>query len=244
MKRIVLMILVLTAVYGLANCQSFMYGQQKSSSMPWVGLCGGLNVCTVTGTEDSQVGGIDGDFYPVMGINGGFMLYLPLPVSDNMLKNIILQGELKINTKGSTYAYTANLVDEWGYYLGEADVNITHIYGFVEVPMMAKYNLSMMGTGLQPYFGASVGYLLFGEESWTVTGDNVDESDSESIKKYMNDLDFTAIVGCDLLLGKSLMVGARYSHSLTKVFKESNMLWQDATNQCLSVNAGIMFNLF
>lgn len=211
MKRIIVCIAVL--LFGLTA----VFAQIDRLS---IGIGGGLNGNTLGGKDSS-------DYDPNLGINFGFIGQV------EMFDMFAIQPELKFTIKGYTRIYESE--NSW-----DNDMMFMGLYYYAEVPILFKLNMGSDSFKLQPFIGPSFAYLIKGEVLYGDKEDgafNLDES--HDITEYMETLDIGANIGVDAVLMKSVMLGLRYNHGLSKISKNND----NPRNRSLMFNVGLIFGL-
>ena len=184
-------------------------------AQPVFGVRAGLNIASFTGEDNMD------DFSTKLGFHAGAMMQYPVG------GNFILQPELLYTMKGATAELMlAGIKNEL---IGRAN--------YIEIPLLIKYNIEMSSVKIQPYIGASLGYLLVGEVENKKTILGVSTTDTQDFKDDMEDLEAGLNLGVDAIVMQNIMVGLRFNMGLTEIAKEGNKY----KNNVIMVNLGYLF---
>jgi len=146
-----------------------------------------------------------------MGLNIGGMMQYPIA------ENIVFQPELLYTMKGANFDYNAN--PYWSF-------------GYIEIPMLVKYNVNMPSMKIQPYLGPSLAMLMSAKSG-------NDDTDTD-VKDDMEGMEFGLNLGADVIFMKSYMAGLRYDMGLSNIMKDAPTDYE-VYNRTIMVNVGYIF---
>jgi hypothetical protein len=205
MKKILLVSLVMLLAVSMAFSQ--------------FGIKGGINLGTVGG-DDKALNGVDPT--TKVGLTGGISYKIGL------ILGLSIQPEVLYVQKGAIYESSANI----GAYSYDQKTTLTGNY--IDIPVLAKFNLPI--PLLSPYIegGVSYGILLSAKEKDETTTNvpgQASGSNETDIKDQLTKSDFSIVigVGVEFLI---LDVNARYVIGQTKLSKDGD---------AKSYNRGVMF---
>lgn len=133
----------------------------------------------------------DGNVTPenLLGFNAGMVgMYSVHPL-------IKIQPELLYSQRGANYE----------------NLKTKEVLHYAELPIFLKLNLLDGNFNIQPYVGPEFRYLIKGQRTITV-GSNDTTNDIDNLKKF----DYGFGLGLDLMFNRNMLVGARYSKSLSE----------------------------
>jgi len=172
------------------------------------GIKGGVNFATLSG-PDSEFYDFGPQRYTTFSV-GGFMVY----TKD---EKINIQPEVYYCRKGVKY-------DEY-------DVEITFKLDYIDVPVLATYELA---ENIRAFAGPSLGIYLGSSYEVLVDG-SMEESGDLSEYADMSGIDFGLVLGGSFSMNK-IIFDARYSFSLTTVVNE----WYDEGDTTVNVKNNLI----
>lgn len=199
---------IIILVAMLSFCLGLLFAQ------PVFGIRAGLNVASLTGEDDMD------DYGSKLGFHVGAMMQYP------MSGNFILQPELLYTMKGGTFELE---------FLGKNE--ITGTVNYIEMPLLVKYNVEMPTIKIQPYIGASIGYLLIAEIENKKTVLGVTTTTTDDVIDDMETLEAGLNLGADVIVMQNFMLGLRYNMGLTEIVKKDTKF----KNNVIMVNLGFLF---
>ncbi|RPI04459.1 MAG: PorT family protein [Ignavibacteriae bacterium] len=204
---------------------SFVMVFAVSIAFSQFGIKAGMNLGTLGGDDKTQNG-----FDPKtkVGLMGGISYHIGL------IAGLSVQPEVLYVQKGAIYE--ANLT-AGNFYMNQ---KLTFTGGYIEIPVVARYNLPT--PLVSPYIegGLAYGFLLSAkqkEESTTNVPGEVSGTNDTDVKDQTTSSDFSIIIGIgvDILM---FDVNARYVMGQTKIGKDSDL---KIYNRGIWVTAGIHF---
>ena len=184
-----------------------------------VGIKAGANLSTVTNTD-----------YPAkmkFGFHvGGFLDF-------KFNERFSLQPELLYSAQGVNVEFTTVEYDDND---NGHNVNIfsSTSFDYVNVPVLLKINIT---EGFSAEIGPQIGFLIGATQKGKKDGVLVH---SESLKKYCNTIDITALAGLSYTFAKNFVVSARYGLGLTKIYKEDDGA-DNVKNSVIQLSVGYKF---
>ena len=173
------------------------------------GIKGGLNLSSANGAWAKGVESRTG-----MAAGG----YLTL----SLLPPFAIQPEILYSQKGWKASGDASGVP----WTGEYRVN------YVEVPVLAKFSFGML---VKPYILAGPYYATKISGSWKET---VGDTTTTGIMDYVRDSDMGFVLGAGISTPIKLSFEARYSNSISTIYKEIGGVTYDWKNSNISVMVG------
>ena len=199
---------IIILVAMLSLCLGLLFAQ------PVFGLRAGLNIASLTGEDDMD------NYGSKLGFHAGAMMQYPVG------GNVILQPELLYTMKGGTFELE---------FVGKNE--ITGTANYIEMPLLVKYNVEMPSIKIQPYIGASIGYLLVAEIENKNTLLGVTTTSTKNVIDDMEALEAGLNFGADVIVMQNMMVGLRYNMGLTEIVKKDTKF----KNNVIMVNLGFLF---
>lgn len=190
------------------------------SAQSTVGLRGGINLANFSGDDVSA----NSDNKP--GVNAGVIIQIVLSES------FLLQPEVLYSQRGAQSKTTIAGIETESY---------TYL-NYAELPIMFKYNFDLNGLLLQPYIGPDLRYLIDAKQKTKVSVGS-SSSTSNTDLEDINAIDYGFNAGLDLVIGRNLVLGARYSLGLRNIEEKdsSNDTIPDMKNSGLMFSLGILF---
>lgn len=180
------------------------------------GLIGGVNGAKVIGSDANIVP----DWKDRISFQGGVFLTIGLG------RFLAIEPEVLYTIKGAKTEYT------------ESDVTYSGVlkYDYLEIPLLLKFRLPLGILTPYVFAGPSVGILLK-DAVLEITGDSGTTDEPIVTSK----LDYGAVFGGGLELGRSLRLDVRCSYGLKKLIDDAEGNSLDFRNQVLSANLSIVF---
>lgn len=190
------------------------------SAQSTVGLRGGINLANFSGDDVSD------NYDNKLGVNAGVIIVMVLD------PNFIIQPEFTYSQRGAQYETTvAGIKTEGHTYLN-----------YAELPVLFKYNFDLNGVLLQPYVGPEVRYLINAKQKTKVSVGGSSTTNTDDLKD-INDIDYGLNAGLDIVIGKNLIFGARYSLGLRNIEEKDSSSDDiaDMKNSGLNFSLGLLF---
>lgn len=169
---------------------------------------------------------------PRVGFSMGFFIDYPI------VNSFSIQPELNFIFKGTKLSSDGLVTIQDGYeqFTFEVTEDVIMQTNYLDLLVLAKYNLSK--GKVKPYIlaGPGVSYLVTSKMKIKVTVEDESETDSEKYEGFKN-MDASINVGFGLELSKSLRIDARYQFGLVSIFQDQ---YSDGYN---ILNGGLAFNL-
>ncbi len=164
-----------------------------------LGAKAGINFANLGGDEDEYDGKSKTGFH--LGLVAEFMLTEKFGIQPEVLYST--QGT-KIEESGTEFGMTYNF-------------EATQDLDYVNVPILAKYYFT---DALSLELGPQIGFLVKGEQEYTISLDGETESGKEDIKDYVKSTDFGLAAGLGYKFYGGLFVNARYILGLSSINDE------------------------
>ena len=194
MKKIILSLAVLASAAGAANAQTGIK----------VGLKGGFNGSTFSGSDSK------GSEYKAGFAAGGFVNF---GVSDNFS----IQPELLYSQKGASQ-------DGVSYLSGttvKTDGTAKTTLGYLDVPIMFRYNIGQDGKGFFIEVGPQGSFVLH-QRSFVEDGGGSQVGSSNTSTDQLNKVVVGYVGGLGYQITSGLQLGLRYTGDLSQVAKDGN----------------------
>ncbi|RYE90835.1 MAG: PorT family protein [Cytophagaceae bacterium] len=196
MKKIILSLAVLASAAGAANAQTGIK----------VGLKGGFNGSTFSGADSK------GSEYKAGFAAGGFVNF---GVSDNFS----IQPELLYSQKGASqdgYAYTTGSGTSLVLH---TDGTAKTTLGYLDVPIMFRYNIGEDGKGFFIELGPQGSFVLH-QRSFLEDGGGKQVGSSETSTDGLNKVVVGYVGGLGYQITSGLQLGLRYTGDFSQVAKD------------------------
>ena len=118
------------------------------------------------------------------------------------------------------------------------DLTSTVSLTYIQAPLLFKYYLN---DNISINAGPQLGLLMSAKEKTKLTGEDVDESDTDDVKKDYKSTDFGFNLGGSYKMENGLFFDFRYYMGLSGVLKD-NENWADFKNNGLKFSIGYYFN--
>ena len=194
MKKIILSLAVLASAAGAANAQTGIK----------VGVKGGFNGSTFSGSDSK------GSEYKAGFAAGGFVNF---GVSDNFS----IQPELLYSQKGASF-------DNQPYLSGttlKTDGTTKYTLGYLDVPIMFRYNIGEDGKGLYIELGPQGSFVLH-QRVFQEDGGGSQVGSSYTSTDPLNKVVIGYAGGIGYQLTSGLGLGLRYTGDVSQVYKDNN----------------------
>lgn len=194
MKKFILSLAVLASTAGVANAQTGIK----------VGLKGGFNGSTFSGADSK------GSEYKAGFAAGGFVNF---GVSDNFS----IQPELLYSQKGASqdgYSYPSGTTTK-------NDGTAKTTLGYLDVPIMLRYNIGEDGKGFFVEVGPQGSFVLH-RRSFIEDGGGTQVGSSETTTDNLNKVVLGYVGGVGYQITSGLQLGLRYTGDFTQVAKQEN----------------------
>jgi hypothetical protein len=110
-------------------------------------------------------------------------------------------------------------------------------FNYIEIPILAKYNLAMETVKIQPYLGPTIGILLSAKSKWEYSG----VSGDTDMKDDLNTIDLGLNIGADVVFMQNFVAGLSYNMGLTNIAKDQPSGADPVYNRAFMVNLGYIF---
>lgn len=194
MKKFILSLAVLASAAGAANAQTGIK----------VGLKGGFNGSTFSGADSK------GSEYKAGFAAGGFVNF---GVSDNFS----IQPELLYSQKGAS-------IDGFPYQSGtsfKTDGTYKSTLGYLDVPIMFRYNIGEDGKGFFVELGPQGSFVLH-RRDFVEDGGGKQVGNSFTSTDDLNKVVLGYVGGLGYQITSGLQLGLRYTGDFTQVYKQQN----------------------
>ncbi|ANI88504.1 hypothetical protein A9P82_03835 [Arachidicoccus ginsenosidimutans] len=188
---------LIIGLFALATTTAFGQYRRGNSIViqPQVGIFGGLSVAN----QYVHVP-YDGD-YSDNALAGGIAgIQLALPVSYGWY----IQPEVSYSNMGTQFYQSDDA------YQGNVNLHMNYL----NVPVLFKYSEPFTGLGV--FFGPQYSYLLSAHQN--ATGSQKHEYESEDVKDYYHNSDFSGVVGLEYYFPNNGMPGAKFGLSVRYQF--------------------------
>lgn len=187
-----------------------------------------LNLGAKAGVNFANLGGDD---YEAKSKTG---FHLGLVAEFMITERFGIQPEVLYSTQGTK-------IEESGSELGfDYDIKSQLDLDYVNVPILAKFYFT---DALNLQLGPQIGFLVKGEQDYTVTMDDETESGKEDIKDYAKSTDFGLAAGLGYKFYGGLFVNARYVFGLSNITKDNQDV-DDALGEEFSSDSKMKNNVF
>jgi hypothetical protein len=189
MKKVLLSLALLAGVTGAAQAQGLK-----------LGLKGGFNGSTFVGDNSYE--------YKAGFSAGGLINY-------GLTEHFSLQGELLYSQKGAS-------IDSYPYESGtttKTDGTYKTTLGYIDVPILAKYNLGEDGKGLFFELGPQ-GSFIINQRGFTEDGSGKQVGGSYTSTDLNNKVVIGYVGGIGYQITSGLGIGVRYTGDISQVYKD------------------------
>ncbi|MFO7733027.1 MAG: porin family protein [Candidatus Aminicenantes bacterium] len=180
------------------------------------GIKGGVNAAKIFG-EDAD---LEGDWQNKLGFCAGVFLQL------NIGSVLTIQPEVLYTMKGAKLEETFEDVTYTGKLL----------FDYLEIPLLVKLRIPTGRVSPFVFAGPSIGFKLSSKIKFTGGGESSEE-DLDELKS----VDYGAIFGAGLNLGRSFHLDVRYSMGLQKLIDDPEIGTIDIKNGVISATVGFAF---
>lgn len=158
------------------------------------------------GVNFANIGGDDYDGKSKTGFHVGLVAEFMLTDRFGIQPEVLYSTQgTKIEESGTEFGMSYNI---------EAKQNLDYI----NVPVLVKYYFT---DALSLEFGPQIGFLVKGEQDYTMSFDGETESGKEDIKEYVKSTDFGLAAGLGYKFNGGLFVNARYVLGLSNINDEN-----------------------
>ncbi len=192
------------------------YAQQSS-----FGIKAGMNISRISGPD--AIDSAD----PLLGVHAGVTMRFFLSNS------LVIQPELLFTQKG--YRYTSNS--------DGVETKTINSIDYVELPVLAKFNIAFSDFQIQPYGGLFAAYNVYSKEKQTISSEGTSTTNLVDISDQINKLGYGFLVGADVAFLEKYTLGARYDFGLSEIFKNGTPeAGSDVKNGVFMLSLGYLFN--
>jgi opacity protein-like surface antigen len=203
MKKIITVV-VLSLISQLSWSQDEVLNESKNS----VGLKGGLNIASLTSSDDSELDSR-------IAFHAG--LYVEFPISEKLS----IQPEVVFSSQGGrekTFTESASSGFESFF---ESDTKLR--LNYINIPVLAKYYIV---DGFSVQVGPQIGFLVSARAEFEINSssnsNNSSISGNSSVKDEFNSVDLSAAFGLGYKFDGGFNLSARYNLGFSEVFKNQN----------------------
>lgn len=212
MKNLFFMMLI--TLFSVISVQA-----QSDNSTPQFGVKGGVNFSSFTGDD---IGDVDARTSFNLGV------LAEIPISDRFS----IQPEVLYSGQG----FTINQKDHDNVF--DTDENTEYQLDYIQVPVLAKiYLVKGLNVEVGPQFGFKVNEEVDSQPTSDGGDINIDSEDS-----YIKNFDTSLAFGAGYKFDSGFFVSARYTHGLSKIFKDDTILKDlDVKNSVWQFGVGFAF---
>lgn len=214
MKKTILSLALLAGAAGVANAQTGVK----------YGLKGGFNGSTFSGADSKGVE------YKAGFAAGGFLNF---GISDNFS----IQPEILYSQKGASsdnLTYTSG-----GTTYNDGTRKIT--LGYLDVPIMFRYNIGEEGKGLYVEVGPQGSFALH-QRAFTENGAGKEVGDTYKSTDTLNKVQIGYVGGIGYQITSGLGIGVRYTGDFSQIYKQSlNLPASNVHNSVFQFQVGYAF---